>query len=255
MVLGKRMAVLMRHFLDGPDLNVLLGARGFQVYGVEGDDELVEVVTFSHPDVVVIVGPPDRPSLPRVVQAARASGQTILAVVWPGVPVDEAVSLLEVGIDYVAPSFHPDWLAAQIHALLRRVGYERAPANVIDLGYLHIDLGRRLVTVNGREVPLTRTEFAVLRILAERPGTVMPSGEIMQQIMGVRMEEAEAQDLLKVHIHRLRQKLEHDQDNPRFIRTVRGHGYMYAFERRAKERTLEQTEARKPVLKEVTPGA
>ena len=240
MALGKRTAVLVRHPLDGPDLSTLLGTRGFQVFGVDGEEEMIDVLQFSHPDVGLIIGPPDRGSLARIVKGAQGAGRTVLAVVWPGVPVDEAISLLEVGIDYVAPSFHPDWLVAQLHALLRRVGQERAPVSIIDLGYLHIDLDRRQVTNEGREVPLTPTEFAVLRILAERPGTVMPSGEIMQQIMGVRMEESEAQDLLKVHIHRLRQKLEQDQSSPRFIRTVRGHGYMYAFERRAKERTGEE---------------
>ena len=75
------------------------------------------------------------------------------------------------------------------------------------------------------QISLTPTEFAVLRVLAERPGTVLPSGEIMQQVLGVRLSDPEAQDLLKVHVHRLRQKLEPDSEHPRFIRTVRGIGY------------------------------
>jgi DNA-binding response OmpR family regulator len=166
-------------------------------------------------------------------------GRSILVVVWPQIPVSDAVTLLDVGADYVAASFQPDWLAAQIRAALRRFGMERVAPSVIELGYLRVDLQQRRVTVNEREVPLTRTEFDVLRVLAERPGTVLPSGEIMQHVMGIRIPEPEAQDLLKVHIHRLRQKLEQDLDNPRFIRTVRGQGYMYAFERRSREREEE----------------
>src|SRR5438309_1962957 len=84
------------------------------------------------------------------------------------------------------------------------------------------DLLQTQVTVSDREVSLTPTEFSVLRILAERPGTVLPSREIMQQVIGTSITESEAQDLLKVHIHRLRTKLEQDADDPRFIRTVRG---------------------------------
>jgi DNA-binding response OmpR family regulator len=58
----------------------------------------------------------------------------------------------------------------------------------------------------------------------------------MQQVLGVPLPEPEAQDLVKVHIHRLRSKLEQNPESPRFIRTVRGHGYMYAFERRSQPR-------------------
>jgi len=121
--------------------------------------------------------------------------------------------------------------------MLRRFGSERMPPSIMELGYLKIDLHQRQVTVNGREVGLTRTEFDVLRVLGERPGTVLPSGEIMQNVMGVKIPESQAQDLLKVHIHRLRQKLEKDLENPRFIRSIRGQGYMYVFERRSKDRT------------------
>jgi DNA-binding response OmpR family regulator len=58
----------------------------------------------------------------------------------------------------------------------------------------------------------------------------------MQQVLGVDLPRDQAQDMLKVHVHRLRQKLERDQNNPRYIKSVRGQGYMYAFERRERER-------------------
>jgi DNA-binding response OmpR family regulator len=221
---------------DGPELDVLLRARGFQVYAVESEEELFDALEYSQPDGAVLAAPRDMTALVRLVGTAHTAGRSILVVVWPQIPVADAVTLLDVGADYVAASFQPDWLAAQIRAALRRFGMERVAPSVIELGYLRIDLQQRRVTVSEREVPLTRTEFDVLRVLAERPGTVLPSGEIMQHVMGIRIPEPEAQDLLKVHIHRLRQKLEQDLDNPRFIRTVRGQGYMYAFERRSHER-------------------
>ncbi|MGH2449582.1 MAG: winged helix-turn-helix transcriptional regulator [Chloroflexota bacterium] len=236
MALGKRIAVLTRQMPDGPDLLDLLGARGFQAFQVSSEDELADVIVYSQPDIALILGSPDASNLPRLTAMSQATARTLLMVVWPGVHVQQAVGLLEIGVDYVAPSYQPDWLAAQMRASLRRLGQERAAPTIIDLGYLRIDLEQRRVEINQRPVSLTPTEFSVLRILAERPGTVLPSGEIMQQILGVRIPESEAQDLLKVHIHRLRQKLEQDLDHPRFIRTVRGHGYMYAFERRAKGR-------------------
>jgi two-component system KDP operon response regulator KdpE len=186
----------------------------------------------------VLVGTPSFPSLARFVAANQDGGRSAIVVVCTGVSVTDAVAALEAGADYVTGSYHPDWLASQIRACLRRFGGERSSPGVIELGQLRIDLEQRQVTVQGRMVPLTPTEYGVLRVLAERPGTVLPSGEIMQQVLGMHVSESEAQDLVKVHIHRLRQKLEPDLETPRFIRTVRGHGYMYAFERRSKDRVL-----------------
>ena len=237
MTLGRRLVVYGHLARPGPELDVLLRAREFQVYAVETEEDLRDALEFSQPDAAVIAGPHDSADLARLVTSTQERGRSLIVVVWPNAPVAEAVELLERGADYVSTTFQPDWLAAQIRAMLRRFGSERMPASIMELGYLKIDLHQRQVTVNGREVGLTRTEFDVLRVLGERPGTVLPSGEIMQNVMGVKIPESQAQDLLKVHIHRLRQKLEKDLENPRFIRSIRGQGYMYVFERRSKDRT------------------
>ena len=243
MALGKRVVVYGRAKEDGPDIDRLLRERGFQVYAVEDEDALLDALQYSQPDCAILAGTWDLQTLSRLVGRGRSAGHSLILVVRTGMPMADAVSLLEQGADYVSASSHPDWLTAQIRAGLRRAGRDRAVTSVIELGYLSINLQRREVLVDGQEVNLTRTEFEVLRVLAERPGTVLPSGEIMQNVMGVRIPEAEAQDLLKVHIHRLRQKLERDLEKPRFIKTVRGEGYRYAFERRARERDLPQVEA------------
>jgi two-component system KDP operon response regulator KdpE len=244
MALQKRLIVFGRLPRGGPDLDVLLRARGFQVYAVDTEEDLFDSLEYSQPDAAVLAGPPDFPSLCRIVGESHTVGRSLIVVLRPQIPVHDAVTLLDVGADYVATSFQPDWLAAQIRAALRRFGMERSAPSIIELGYLRIDLQQRQVVVHEREVALTRTEFDVLRVLAERPGTVLPSGEIMQHVMGIHIPEQEAQDLLKVHIHRLRQKLEQDLDNPRFIKTVRGQGYMYAFERRSRERRPPEQEHR-----------
>ncbi len=237
MALDKRIILLDRLDRDGPSLESFLVSRGFRVYSVIDESELLGVVRLSQPDVAIVAGQPTLALVSQLVGLGALGSPTLVIVLWAGAPVAETTRLLEMGVDYVAASFQPDWLASQIRALLRRCGRDREAQSEIDLGYLRIDLRQRKVNVDNREVPLTRTEFDVLRVLAERPGTVLPSGEIMQQVMGVRTGESEAQDLLKVHIHRLRQKLERDYRNPKLIRTVRGHGYMYAFERRLKDRS------------------
>lgn len=242
MALGKRVVVYGRPKEDGPDIDQLLRERGFQVYAVDREDALIDALQYSQPDCAILAGPWDVQTFGRLVGRSRAAGHSLILVVRTGMPMGDAVSLLDQGADYVSSSAHPDWVAAQVRAGLRRAGRDRTATSIIELGYLSIDLQRREVLVDGREANLTRTEFEVLRVLAERPGTVLASGEIMQNVMGVRIPEGEAQDLLKVHIHRLRQKLERDLEQPRFIKTVRGEGYMYAFERRARDRDTRQAE-------------
>jgi DNA-binding response OmpR family regulator len=222
---------------ERPNLAESLRERSFQVYEVEKEEDLADVLRYSHPDAAVLAGTSSMPALARLITASQAGTGTAIIVVWPGISPADAAALLDMGADHVVISYQPDWLAAQLRACLRRFGSDRSAPSVIDLGHLRIDLQKRQVQVSGRDVALTPTEFSVLRVLAERPGTVLPSGEIMQQVLGVRIMDSEAQDLLKVHIHRLRQKLEPGAESPRFIRTVRGHGYMYQFERRSRERT------------------
>lgn len=219
------------------ELDARLRAEEFQVYTVDSEEALLDALVYAHPDTAVLVESPSRPPSLQLVRRCQERGRSLVVVVRPGSTVAQTITLLAHGADYVCYVDSPALVAAQLRAGLRRFGRDFSVPAVIKLGYLEIDLQGRRTTVNGHEVALTRTEFEVLRVLAERPGTVLPSGEIMQHVAGVRMPENEAQDLLKVHISRLRQKLERDSNNPQFIRTVRGQGYMYAFERRSRERS------------------
>jgi DNA-binding response OmpR family regulator len=234
--LEKRLVVFDEPHRDGPGIDQFLRARHFQVYTVRMHDELVEALEYSAPDAAVITSPYETEQMSQLLQVCRPYRQTLLVAVWPRIVPKDALALYEAGADVVMGTSNADWLAAQIRAVLSRMAQERTAPTVLELGYLQIDLAQRRVTVSGDEVHLTPTEFEVLRALAERPGTVLTSGEVMQQVLGVDLPRDQAQDMLKVHVHRLRQKLERDLNDPRFIKSVRGQGYMYAFERRERVR-------------------
>lgn len=236
MALEKRLVVYDEPQRDSPGIDKFLRSRQFQVYSVREQEELLEALEFSLPDAAIIASPQDIPAMSSLLNACRPFRQSLLIAVWPRIAPRDAVLIYEAGADIVMGTSNADWLAAQIRAMLHRLARERSAPAVIEIGHLRIDLSQRSVTANDEEVHLTPTEFEVLRALAERPGTVLTSGEIMQQVLGVDMPRDQAQDMLKVHVHRLRQKLETDQSEPRFIKSVRGQGYMYAFERRERER-------------------
>lgn len=138
------------------------------------------------------------------------------------------VKALDLGADdYLTKPFSPPELLARIRALLRRA--EHAPASptpsILTFGDLVIDFGARLVKRAGKEVPLTRTEFALLQVLATNAGKVLTHKELLQQVWGP--EYGEEAEYLRTFIKQLRRKLEPDPSRPRYIRTQPGVGYRF----------------------------
>jgi two-component system, OmpR family, response regulator RegX3 len=142
--------------------------------------------------------------------------------------VDKVVGL-EVGADdYVTKPFSVRELLGRVRAQLRRRELDRSgtAGAGIKTGPVSIDLARHLVTVRGEPVNLTRSEFQVLRLLAENPGQVFSRKEIMEELWQTEFRgDVRACD---VHISNLRQKVERDPQNPELVLTVRRVGYRFA---------------------------
>src|SRR6266542_3988398 len=134
---------------------------------------------------------------------------------------------LELGADdYLAKPFNPRELLARIRALLRRTGPAPTPPR-LRVGRLELDFAAREVTVAGKRRVLTHHEFELLATLARAAGRVLSRDQILDALKG----QAEAFDRsIDVHIAKLRAKLEADPKEPRYIKTVRGVGYMLARE-------------------------
>jgi DNA-binding response OmpR family regulator len=94
------------------------------------------------------------------------------------------------------------------------------------IGALALDTWRQAATLHGRTLPLTPTEFKVLLCLAEHAGTMLSYTFLVRYVQGYETSELEASELIKPHIHHLRQKLEPDPTKPQYILNVRGKGYL-----------------------------
>lgn len=129
---------------------------------------------------------------------------------------------LEVGADdYLGKPFEPRELVLRIQALLRRGAVESPTEQTgIRLGPWHADLERGELRGNGETVGLTTGELALLRLLAAQPGTTISRAELCEKT-GAAQERT-----VDVQITRLRRKIEEDARAPRFLRTVRGKGYV-----------------------------
>ncbi|MGQ9675763.1 MAG: response regulator transcription factor [Chloroflexota bacterium] len=160
-----------------------------------------------------------------------------VAVVMLGPMEDETyvVDSLDAGADDFIPwPARPELLGARLRAVLRRGDRSRTHYTPIKIRDLTIDLLSHEVTMGDRRVELTPTEFRLLACLVRNAGQVIPSRALLREAQGYDCEEQEAQDIIKVHIRRLRNKLEPDPNNPTYIINIRRFGYM--LERRAIER-------------------
>jgi DNA-binding response OmpR family regulator len=125
--------------------------------------------------------------------------------------------------DYVTKPFSFAEMAARIRAVLARAPQPGEGAQVRRLGDLVVDLNRRAVRRGEEVIPLTPLEFRLLEVLLEHPGQVVPEADILKQVWG-ELKETDS-SAVRRYILFLRQKLERDPSDPKYILTVRGFGY------------------------------
>jgi two-component system, OmpR family, response regulator RegX3 len=173
---------------------------------------------------------PGRSGLDICREVRARSAVPIILLTAKDAEVDKVVGL-EVGADdYVTKPFSVRELLGRVRAQLRRRELDRTfsvrEGKTIVAGQVRIDLARHLVTIHSQPVNLTRSEFQVLRLLAEQPGRVFSRREIMEELWQSEFSgDVRACD---VHISNLRQKIERDPQDPKLVLTVRGVGYRLA---------------------------
>ncbi len=168
-----------------------------------------------------------------VAKFRRESGAGIL-VISHTYSEPQAIAVLDAGADdYVVYHNNENELSARVRALLRRSA-RVAGQRSFNLGELHFDAESRTVRVQNREARLTPLEFRLLSCLAANAGKSLSPGTLLRAVQGYDLDEAEAAHIIKALVWRLRQKIEADPANPRYIVNVRGSGYI--LERRGPNR-------------------
>ncbi len=216
-------------------------ARGVQValeregYAVSvqptGEDALANFADTA-PDLVVLdVRLPGIDGFEVLRQLRRETRAPVLFLTARSDEVDKVVGLEMGADDYLVKPFSVRELVSRVKALLRRAYGELADTETgrtLRRKNLVIDLERRRVTRDGERIGLTTTEFDLLRHLAARPGRVYTRSQLLELVRDY--DDALEQDerTINVHISHIRDKIEPDPAQPRYIRTVRGVGYAFA---------------------------
>lgn len=158
----------------------------------------------------------------------RESGVPIIMLTARVEETDRLIGLELGADDYITKPFSPRELVARVRAVLRRVRGDIHAPDVIYSGDLEIDLRGRRVMRDGELLPLSRTEFNLLTILARHPGQAFSRAQLLNRLHGVAYEGYDRS--IDAHVKNLRRKIEPDPGNPRYVETVYGVGYRFTDE-------------------------
>ncbi len=202
-----------------------LSRHGFQVETAESGAEALESCSRLHPDLILLdLGLPDMDGM-EVIRIVRSRDSTPIVVLSVRGAESDKVAALDLGADdYLSKPFGVDELLARIRVALRHaVRPSSGAAAQFRTGELEVDLELRRVTVAGREVHLSPTEYQLLKAFISHPNKVLTDRMLLQQVWGP--EYGSEAHYLHVYVARLRKKLEEDPQRPRYLTTEPGVGY------------------------------
>jgi len=204
-------------------LTVTLEANSYRVLAAATGQEGLVLAAQHRPAVVILdLGLPDL-SGQEVLRRLREWSETPILIL--SVQDDEAgkVAALDAGADdYVTKPFNTSELLARLRVALRHASKQDDPA-AFQAGHLLVDLATRRVTVNGRELKLSVTEYNLLRFLVRHAGKVLTHRQILREVWGPGHDDHT--HYLRVYIAHLRDKIEPDPSHPELIITEPGVGY------------------------------
>ena len=179
------------------------------------------------PDLVVLdLGLPGLDGIDVARELHRRSPVPIIMLTARGDEVDRVLGLELGADDYLVKPFSPRELVARVRAVLRRTTVPQDAGGPIRVGEVTVDRARRAVTVAGRPVELTATEFDLVAHLAGQPGRVFTRAQLLDVIHGVAVGSYDR--AIDAHVKNIRRKLEPDPHRPRYVLTVHGVGYRFA---------------------------
>jgi DNA-binding response OmpR family regulator len=208
-------------------LSSKLKASGYEVFTASSGVEALEEVQAQEPDLVVLdILMPKKDGFETLKELRTFSPVPTIILSAKGTNADKVKGLSLGADDYLAKPFSPDELIARIEAVRRRLSPDekRKIRDRLSVGDLVIDFKKHLVIVRGKETRLTRIEWLLLSELAQNAGNLLLYGDLLTRIWGP--EYRDDIQILRTWISRLREKIESEPDNPKFIRTIPKTGYI-----------------------------
>ena len=218
----------LRHFLR---LN--LQEQGYQVTEAADGQSALSLIDQKKFDVALVdLRLTDMSGLDVVRRLRQAAPTTSVIILTAYATVDSAVEALRQGAhDYLIKPFATTELLASVADGIARQFAEAAQAQksqetILEVKDLRLNQANRQVSRQGQVINLTPTEFDILATLMAQPNVALDAISLIKQVRGYEATEADARAIARVHIHRLRHKLEADPTNPQYVTTIAGGRYL-----------------------------
>ncbi len=209
-------------------LRVYLEQDGYRVVEAGHGREALYVARVERPDLIILdLMMPEMGGYDFMRAFAKEGASVPIIMLTARVEDSDKILGLELGADdYVTKPFNVRELTARVRAVLRRMQKGTTEPDVLRVADIVLDRGARSVTVGGRQVDLTPSEFAILATLMAAPRQVFSRLDLLDRVSGEAYEGYER--TIDVHIRNLRTKIEPDAKKPIYIETVYGMGYRFA---------------------------
>lgn len=217
----------LRHFL-----RLHLQANGYQVSEAADGQEAMSLIARDRFDVALVdLRLTDMDGLEVMRHLRHHEPQTSVIILTGYATVNSAVEALRQGAhDYlIKPCNTAELLTSVADAIARQPASPEAQSNgpdIMEIRGLRVNKASRQVTREGEMINLTPTEFDILTTLMAQPDTAIDSITLVKIVRGYEATEADARAIARVHVHRLRHKLEFDPANPQYLITVAGGRYL-----------------------------
>ncbi|MER2600026.1 MAG: response regulator transcription factor [Caldilineales bacterium] len=216
----KELRVMVKSYLE---------QEGFRVVTAADGQEALYSARHERPDLVVLDLMMPQMGGYEFISAHRREAATPIIVLTAKLEEGDKVLGLELGADdFMTKPFSMRELVARIRAVLRRTTREQSEVEVLRVGDITLDRGRRLVAIADRPVDLTPSEFDLLAAFLAAPGRAFSRADLLDRLQGDAYDGYER--TIDVHIRNLRLKIEPDPAKPRYVETVYGVGYRFAAE-------------------------
>lgn len=208
-------------------VSTYLEQAGYTVLTAYDGEDAMRIIRRERPDLIVLdlmLPKHDGYEITKWLRADSSLAATPILMLTARVEDSDKILGLELGADdYLTKPFNPREVVARVRAILRRAVAGPTAPRVLQVGELKLDVDRHEVTLAGRAIETTPTEFALLKTLMENPNRAFTRGELIEQALGYAYEGMDR--TLDSHIKNLRKKIEDDPSEPRYIETVFGVGY------------------------------
>ena len=208
-------------------LKIYLEAEGYQVLCAENGLEALEMLDNNNIDLVLMdIMMPVMDGINATVKIREQSNVPLILLTAKSEDMDKVLGLNIGADDYVTKPFNPVELLARVRSQLRRytqLGGMEVKESSLCIGGISLDDKSKLVTVDGEAASLTPREYEILKFLMGNPGQVFKPAEIYRAVW--KDEPFGAESTVAVHIRHLREKIEINPNEPRYIKAVWGQGY------------------------------